>query len=113
MIVSEHVSPDATLRLVVHRDETGDLTIGFRDYQWHTHADVLAELSGLPLEQAVDAFVASILNGTDLIAISSIDGVPTDVWVCDDSRYLREHLAPSESMTFRRWNGDVVAGIEE
>lgn len=102
MIVKEYVSPDNTLRLVVDRDEAGELTIGFHGYQWHTHGVVLAEISGLPLAQAVDAFVEAILDGTELIAISSIDGIPVDAWVSDDCRYLRKHLDPGESMSFRR-----------
>ncbi len=44
----EYLSPDGCLRLVVIR-ETGDITLGFEGFPWHTHGDVLAaqyELAG-------------------------------------------------------------------
>ena len=113
MIVKEHVSPDGTLRLVIDRGESGDLTIGFRGYGWHTHGDILAELRELPTDQAVDEFVAEVLNGIALIATSSMNGDPVDVWICDDSHYTRKHLDPAESISFRRWNGVTVDGIAD
>lgn len=36
-----HTSPDGALRLwIVH--DLGDITMGFEDFPWHTHGDVVA-----------------------------------------------------------------------
>jgi hypothetical protein len=111
MIVKEYVSPDGALHLFIDRDESGDLTIGFRNYEWHTHGDILAASREVPIDQAVESFVAEVIDGTALIATSSINDVTVDVWICNDNRYTCKYLAPGESISFRRWNGETVDGI--
>src|SRR5438046_1455790 len=49
-IIEEHQSPDGLLRLIVQRDDDGDIAIGFEGYPWHTHGDTdrfLKEASGV------------------------------------------------------------------
>ena len=73
-IVEEHHSPDRLLKLIVTRDETGDFTIGFDGYTWHTHGSILASLSGLPEREAIRKYVDQIIGDSQIIVVSRVKG---------------------------------------
>ena len=67
--VEEHVSPDARLRLRIDAGPDGDLALGFEGYPWHTHADILAAVTGLVERDAVRQFVDDILGDKAVIEL--------------------------------------------
>jgi|SRR6516225_9308247 hypothetical protein len=108
-IVEEHQSPDGFLRLIVTRENDGDVAIGFDGYAWHTHGDILASLSGLPEEEAIRQFVDQITGDAQIIAVSRVNGQVRDVWPTDDPKADFKYKPPEESLEFRRWSGVTVA----
>ena len=54
-IVEEHRTPDGRFRFIVERSDDGDFSLGFDGYPAHTHGDILAELSGLSIEAAIQS----------------------------------------------------------
>jgi hypothetical protein len=107
-IVEEHHSPDRFLRLIVTRDDGGDIDIGFAGYAWHTHGDILASLSGLPEEDAIREFVDQIIGDDQIIVVSRVNGEVRDVWPTDDPQGEFDYKPPEESLEFRRWSGLTV-----
>ena len=108
-ILEEHSSPDGFLRLIVTRDDTGDTTIGFDGYQWHTHGDILAAVYKLPEEEAIREYIDSILLDYQIIAISRVNGSIRNVWPSDDPIVDCEYYKASEELLeFRYWSGTPV-----
>ena len=105
--VSRHVSPDGLLTFVVATDEAGDVTLGFEGYPWHTHADILAALSGTAPEVAVKRFVAALLGNKAVIAVVTVAGRIGDVWVSDDPPEADTHKLPDEVIELRLWDGTL------
>src|SRR5687767_14478304 len=103
-VLQRHVSPDGLLILVVIRDEY-DTSIGFEGYGWHTHADILASLSGLPEEAAAERFVQDVLSGRRLIGIYRVGGKVIDVTVIDDRESSLKYKSDNEMIEFRLWDG--------
>ena len=101
----EHTSPDGVLTFVVENLGNNDVAIGFRGYPWHTHADILASLTGLSEGNAVRAYVDSLLADNSIIAIQTIDDVITDIWITDDPKSDKKYQEPNESLQFRYWSG--------
>ena len=104
-ILEEHYSPDGFLRLLVTRDDDGDITVGFEGYPWHTHGDILASLSGLPEQEAVREFVDQITGDEEVIVLSRVNGEVRGVWPTDDPNGEVESKLPEEMLEFRRWSG--------
>lgn len=107
-IVEEHVSPDRLLRLVVTQDD-GDVSIGFANYGWHTHADILAERFEMTECAAVQQFVQSIIQDDQILVVSRVNGEVQDVWPVDDPQAEFKYKPPEESLEFRRWSGVAVS----
>jgi hypothetical protein len=107
-MIEEHASPDGILRLVVTRDHRGDTSIGFAGYAWHTHADILAALSGISESEAVRQFVDRIRGDVEIIVVQRIDGEVKDIWPTEDIASEFKHKPAEESLEFRRWSGAVV-----
>lgn len=103
--VSKHVSPDGLLTFVVAADEGGDVTLGFEGYSWHTHADILAALSGTAPEVAVERFVGALLGNEVAIAVATVAGRIEDVWVSDDLLRADPYKPSDEVIEFRFWDG--------
>src|SRR4051794_30812344 len=101
----EYVSPDGVLRFLVVTEDDGDVVLGLDGYAWHTHADILAALSGLPEAEAVERFVRDLTESRAVIAVSRVGGVLTDAWVTDDPSGEDRHLSPGESVELRYWDG--------
>ena len=105
----EHVSPDRQLTLLVERYSDGDISIGFRGFQWHTHADILASTMSIPVVEAVRIFIGDILEDRSVIAIVYIDGAVHDVWITDDAQKELQYQQPNEEIRFRYWSGENVS----
>lgn len=103
--LARHVSPDGLLTFVVVADEGGDVALGFEGYPWHTHADILAALSGTVPEVAVERFVAALLGNKAVIAVATVAGRIEDVWVSDDPLKADPHKPSDEAIELRSWDG--------
>ena len=108
--VEEHVSPDGRLRFLVVAGPDGDLALGFDGYPWHTHADILAELSGLVQSEAVRRYVDGLLNDESAIALWGIPGEVRDVWVSEDPARDAAYPIEGEVIELRYWSGRPWAG---
>jgi hypothetical protein len=82
-----------------------DVAIGFRDYAWHTHADLLASVDDCPESAAVRRFVDGMLGDRAVIVVQSFDDVVHDVWVTDDPASDRKYQQANETLHFRFWSG--------
>jgi hypothetical protein len=102
--VTRYVSPDGALAFLVIRDPD-DITLGFEGYPWHTHGDILAELSGDVTEQAVHRFVEDLLGNALVIAVISVDGVIADVRPKDDPETPDRYQPENEQIQLRYWSG--------
>jgi hypothetical protein len=103
-IVERHCTPDGLLTLIVERHEEGDVSLGFEGFAWHTHADILASLSGLSSDDAVRRYVDDLLAERSVIAIARVGEEIRDVWVTD--RAFEDKYKPDgETLEFRYWNG--------
>jgi len=103
-LVEEHQTPDGLLTFKVGKEEDGDTCLGFDGYQWHTHADILSSLSGLPEETAVRKFVDALINNQAIIAVARVGDKIRDVWVADEP--VPDKYKPAdETIEFRFWNG--------
>lgn len=103
--ISKYVSPDGLLTFVVVNDGAGGITLGFEGYPWHTHADILATLSGTAPEVAVKRFVAALLSNKAAIAVATVAGRIEDVWISDDPSKADPHKPSEEVIEIRFWDG--------
>ncbi len=103
-VIEQHVSPDGLLKFIVWRRDDGDISLGFDGHDWHTHADLLASLSGLNESTAVRQFVDDVLSGRSIIAIARVGNVIRDIWVTDDSP-PDKYKPDDETIKFRYWDG--------
>ena len=106
-IIEEHESLDGLLRFLVLKDKSGDISLGFDKYSWHTHADILAELSGKSEAVAVRQFVDDLLQDRSIIAIERVGSEIQRVWITDDPR-IDKYKPAEATMEFRRWSGQRV-----
>ena len=88
--------------------KSSDGHLGFEGTPWHTHADILASLSGLSQEDAVSQFVTSLLENKRAIAIATVNGRVRDVWVADDPAGVDIYKPEDEVITFRLWDGSAL-----
>jgi hypothetical protein len=106
--VEQHHSPDRLIRLIITRDDCGDIAIGFAGYAWHTHGDILASLSGLPEKEATRKFVDQIIDDHQIIVVSRVNDEVRDIWPTDDPKKELKYKSLDELLEFRRWSGLVV-----
>jgi hypothetical protein len=102
-IIEQHCTPDGLLRFIVVRSHDGDISLGFEGFAWHTHADILASLSGLPQAAAVRRYVDDLLAGRAVIAIARIGERIRDVWVMD-GEFDDKYKPDEETVEFRFWD---------
>ena len=108
-IVEEHFSPDRLMRLIVVRDDAGDVSIGFDGFGWHTHGDLLAALAGVPEKEAIRQFVDQIVGDHQIIVVSRVNGEVRDIWPTDNAKQELTYKRQEESLEFRRWSGCIVS----
>lgn len=117
MEIARHISPDGLLQLVVLKDETAGLTVGFEGGESHTHGDVLiGEYGGIgePIaspSQAVERYVAEILADRMKIMVVRKEGVFVDAWALP-YEVVDPHgqLAQGEELEIRYWSGNGKVG---
>lgn len=107
-ILEQHESPDGLLKFAVVREDDGDVYLGFQGVGWHTHADILASMSGLSEDAAVREFVQRLLKGQAIIAVMRMGGQIRDVWVTDDPAKDVKNKESNESFEFRYWDGTLA-----
>ena len=104
MILARHTSPDGALTLIA--EQLGDdVQIGLEGLSWHTHGDILAQLSGLAVPSAVDWFVDEVLRGQRVLALLRRDGLLVDAWVSDDPAKDADYAERGDALEFRYWDG--------
>jgi hypothetical protein len=108
--VEEHVGPDGRLRFLVAADPDGDLSLGFDGFPWHTHADILASLSGAGQDEAVRRFVDDLLGDRSVVALWGGPGEVRDVWVPEEPSRDADYPIESEVIELRYWSGRLWAG---
>lgn len=112
MRVESYRSPDDQLELAVERDESGDLTIHFVGYAWHTHGDILASLNGGTPESATRDFVRRILGDELAIAVCYRASQVADVFPAENPEEeivdFTKYAESGESVRFRLWGGSQV-----
>lgn len=102
--ITRYVSPDGVLTFLVV-DDGSDLALGFEDVPSHTHADILAALSGLPEPDAVSRYVDALLENKSVVAIATVDGEVRDIWIADDPLREDPYKPQNETITLRYWDG--------
>lgn len=108
--VESHVSPDGRLQFLVVADPDGDLALGFDGFPWHTHADILASLSGLEQAQAVRRYIDDLLDDKSVIALWGVPGEVRDVWVSEEPARDAHYPIEGEVIELRYWSGRPWAG---
>jgi hypothetical protein len=58
----------------VERNDDGDLALGFNGFPSHTHGDILASLSGLPVGPVIRQNIDALLSGRSAIALARVAG---------------------------------------
>jgi len=101
----EYRSPDGSLRFEVLTEDDGDVLLGFRGFEWHTHADLLAADFGVSEAEAVEKFVQKLLNSQSVIAISRVGGEIKDICITYDPESETQGLADGVSVELRLWDG--------
>jgi hypothetical protein len=108
--LEDYISPDGRLRFVVDAAPDGDLVLGFHGFLWHTHADLLAAMSGLPETEAVRRFVDDLLQDRSVIALWGTSEGVRDVWVSEEPERDATYPLEEESIELRYWSGRPWAG---
>ena len=108
--LEEHVTPDGRLRFLVVADADGELALGFDGFASHTHADILASLSGLSQDDAVRRYIDDLRNDRSVIALWGIPGETRDVWVSDDPIRDATYPLEGEVVELRFWSGRPWVG---
>lgn len=104
-----YVSPDGQLRFVVMEcEEDGLLLLGFDDYPWHTHDDLLVPEYGATRAAAAENFVNMLLGDALVIAIDKVAGAVQNIYVTDDPAEELRYAPEGATVEFRLWSGSPV-----
>lgn len=103
-IVAIHESPDGLFRLLVTKGISGDFTVGFENFQWHTHGSMLAGIYACSEEEGVRRFIADLASGKTVIAVLRRDNIIADVQI-DESPEIQVECEPGETLELRYWDG--------
>ena len=101
---TQYVNPDGVLTFLVRR-YGNDVTLGFARTPWHIHGDILATLSGYPVEEAVSRFLADLQQGRLVIAVATVAGAVRDIWIEDDPEKPDCYKPDDEIIRLRYWDG--------
>lgn len=105
---TRYASPDGTLTLIVRR-YPDDVVLGFAGMPWHVHGDMLAELSGYTIDEAVSRFLDDLQQGRLVIAIARVNGVPRDIYIKDNPQEPDRFKPEAETVDLRYWDGKPFA----
>ena len=103
-ILEKHISPDKLLTFSVLEYEDGDTSLGFDNYEWHTHGGILASTSGLTEEKAIRQFVNNLLNNNKLLVVMKKEEEIVKVWITEDPTDELKYQQDDEVLEFRYWN---------
>ena len=106
-IIEEHRSPDGLFRFIVEHSSDGDLSLGFESFPSHTHGDILASISGLPIKTAIRDYIDALLSNRSIIVIVRVAGKIRDVWVTENLD-ADKYALQNETREFRYWDGRPV-----
>lgn len=99
-------SPDQKLTFSITFE--GDNTIlGFENFAWHTHGDLLAEENQSPTD-ATKIFIDDLVKDKILIMTSYVDGEIKDISVTDDPEGELKYKQENEELEFRFWSGNAI-----
>jgi hypothetical protein len=107
--IEDHLSPDGRLRFLVVAD-SDDVALGFDGFPWHTHADILASLSGLEEAEAVRRYVDDLLDDKSVIALWGVPGEVQDVWISEEPAREADYPLEGEVIELRHWSGRPWSG---
>lgn len=102
--VRRYVSPDGALRFFVLKSD-GEVVFGFEGSTWHSHPRFLLKCRDLTEEAVLKDFVDDLLANRRVVAISSVDGQVTRIWVTDDPAQEVAFEPAGETLEFRYWDG--------
>jgi hypothetical protein len=105
--LERHRSQDGSLQLIVSKDDDGDVSLGFANGRWHTHADVLAATYRCSVQTAIRRFVSDVLENRAIIAVSWIEGTLDDIWITDDPGAELSRVTSGEELKLRYWDGSA------
>ncbi len=108
--LEKHTSPDGLLTFSVlqYPDEDNDISLGFENFDWHTHADILAATSDLAEEKAIRQFVNDLLNNRQIIAVVKKGNKIAQVRITEDPIAELKYRQDDEVLEFRYWNGQKL-----
>jgi hypothetical protein len=112
MIINKEVSQDGILTLIIKRTDDADYLLGFENYPWHTHGDLLLNEYGLQetsSERAVKAVFTKIIEDKIPLVVSVINNEVKDVRVTDDISSELKYIKPNEQLIFRYWSGKLIS----
>jgi hypothetical protein len=111
MIIRKETSPDGLLTLVIEKLENDDYLLGFEDYAWHTHGDLLIGEFGITdttPELTVQSFLNQIIQDKIPFVVSYFNNEIKDIWITDDPASEYKYIQPGEKIVIRNWSGEVL-----
>jgi hypothetical protein len=105
---TRYVSPDGKLTFLI-QCYANDVVLGFAGTPWHIHGDILAELSGFSVEEAVGRFVDDLQQGRLVIAVATVSGMVRDIWIKDTPEKPDRYKPEDEVIRLRYWDGTPFA----
>ena len=103
-------SPDGELTLELY--EADEFYLGFKDYAWHTHGDLLVPEYGPTPKSGALAFFESIVSDHEPICVSRRPGREANVYVTDDAAWELGNAEADEDLIVRYWSGEKCTGAE-
>lgn len=107
-------TPDGILTLLVTHQKS-DITIGFENFPWHTHAAIIANLQGEEdIEQALRKYLDDLFHDRLSIVLMMKSGEISDPYILDfpDESVDSKYLESNESYALRFWSGSMKMSNE-
>ena len=105
-ILEKHTGPDQKLTFIVTL-EGEDVSLGFENFAWHTHGDMLAAENQSPKDTA-KVFIDDLLHDKILIMVIQVDAEVKDVSVTNDPESELKYKLENEELEFRFWSGNAI-----
>lgn len=110
MVPSILTSPDGTLTFTVEPGDGGNRILGFKDFPWHTHSNLLVGWYGASEEDAVENFVQALLHNRAVIVVHRRGGYILDVRITDTPDAERRNVPEGQTIELRHWDGTAWTG---
>ena len=99
---TRYTTPDGQFTLLV---EPAADAIGFEDFPWHTHGDLLSRGNIFPGVSSVQEFLKALFADRLVIAVSRIGGTVQNVCISDDPDSEKAYVRDGETLELRYWSG--------